>query len=106
MKLTYGHAMNEYCFFRWHTKEFIYRRYHKFQTVQRLGVITAMHNAINCVSEHSATAAFYHDASEKKDQKVINTKINSMLEEDEKQKRRILEAIDVKSKENKDKEDE
>ena len=81
-QLTYGHAMNEFCFFRFHTKDFIIKRFKKFHTVQRVGIFNQVNNAINGLSQHCPTAAFFHEGTDKRDNKKINDKITRMIKEE------------------------
>ena len=82
MRLTYGHAMNEFCFFRWHTKKFLFERFKKLNTVHQTGVFSKVNNAINGVVEHCPTAAFYHEGTQKRENDKINHMINEMIKKD------------------------
>ena len=84
--MTYGHAMYEFCFFRWKTKEFLYNRFKKFQTILMLDVLYQVNNALNCVTEYSPTASFYHESAKKHDKKNIKQLISDMIIEEQEQR--------------------
>ena len=46
-------------------------------------------NAINCRTEHCPTASFYHEGTERRDNRKINKRINKMLKEEVRMKYKL-----------------
>ena len=52
-----------------------------------------MNSAVNKTSDYGPTAAFYHEVSEQKEQRIITKKVKAMLAEEQELKRQIFDTV-------------
>ena len=68
VKYTYGHAISEFCYFRFHIKKLVTYRQNKVKQAAE-NTNKNLSDAILGSNDHLRSVSFYHDGSVKRDQR-------------------------------------
>lgn len=78
-ELTYGHAMLEYCFFRWHTNRFIDHQVLAVDQAKLTDIFNIMRSALSNAANMRASEEFYLGKSYKRKKKKIVSKLHKAV---------------------------